>query len=298
MSDPLLVAGTDGVGTKLKIAVEANQHDTIGVDLVAMCANDIVTTGARPLFFLDYLGTGRLSPDVAATVIEGIASACQVSGMALVGGETAELPGFYADGDYDLAGFAVGLVDGPNLVDGRRVRPGDQVVGVLSRGLHANGYSLARMALFERGGLQLTDTFLGGPATLADVLLTPTALYAGLVRRWMRAGLPKAMAHITGGGLAGNIPRVLPDNLHAILDRQRWNPPPIFREVAERGGVSEEEMYRTFNMGVGFVVVVDPERVDHAIELAGEASEVAVIIGEIRSATQAGPATVVWGGRG
>lgn len=302
MLDPLLVAGTDGVGTKLKVAIEAQRHDTIGIDLVAMCVNDIVTTGARPLFFLDYFGTGRLQPDVAAAVVEGIATACESSGMALVGGETAELPGLYATGEYDLAGFAVGIVDRAALVDGRSVRPGDRLVGVLSRGLHANGLSLARMALLDRAGSKLTDPFPfpdgHGSQSVADVLLTPTSLYVAVVERWMQAGLPKAMAHITGGGLPGNLPRAFPEGVEIVLDRTRWAPPPVFREIAARGNISADEMFRTFNMGVGFVVAVDAGREEEAIRLAGEVSEHAVVIGEIRAASAGGPARLVWGDGG
>lgn len=295
MAHPLLVAGTDGVGTKLKIAIEAGRHDTIGIDLVAMCVNDIVTTGARPLFFLDYFGTGRLQPDVAATVIEGIAQGCQQAGLALVGGETAELPGLYADGEYDLAGFAVGLVERSAVVDGRSVCPGDRLVGILSRGLHANGYSLARMSLFGRGRLKVDTRLENTGKILADVLLTPTAIYASLVDRWMQAGLPKAMAHITGGGLEGNIPRVLPNDIIATIDRRRWAPPEIFDLIARHGAVSSEEMFRTFNMGIGFVVVVQADNVTSTIEHAAKAGEVAVEIGEIREAD--GPARTEWSDR-
>lgn len=294
MSDPLLVAGTDGVGTKLRVAVEANRHDTIGIDLVAMCINDIVTTGARPLFFLDYFGTGRLEPNVAAAVIEGIAAGCEACGVALVGGETAELPGLYAEGDYDLAGFAVGLVDRPRLVDGSQVAPGDAVVGVLSRGLHSNGYSLARKVLLEQGALRLGDGFLGGPQTVTDVLLEPTAIYAGLVAEWMQAGVPKAMAHITGGGLPGNVPRVLPSGTEAAVDRRSWTVPPVFVEIARSGRVSADEMFRTFNMGIGFVVIVPPDRVDQAIQLAQRAGEVACRIGDIRAANASAAARLIW----
>jgi phosphoribosylformylglycinamidine cyclo-ligase len=252
---PVLVSGTDGVGTKLKVAFAANRHDTVGIDLVAMCVNDIAVVGAEPLFFLDYFATGKLSAEQGALVVKGIAEGCRQAGCALIGGETAELPGFYAGGEYDLAGFAVGCVDRPRIVDGKRVVPGDLVIGVASTGLHSNGYSLARKALLERHPLdrRFAET---GERTLADLLLEPTRIYAKDVLALLEAVPVKAFAHITGGGLPGNVPRNLPDGTRAVLEERRWPRPPVFDLVQREGGVDREEMYRTFNMGLGLVAVV------------------------------------------
>ena len=256
IEEPVLVSGTDGVGTKLKVAFQTGIHDTIGFDLVGMCVNDIITTGARPLFFLDYFGTGKLELGVAAKVIEGIAAACKESGCALLGGETAELPGMYAAGEYDLAGFAVGVVAKKKIIDGKCVTAGDRVIGVASSGLHSNGYSLARRVLFDAMELKVTDVppQLDG-TTVGAALLAPTRLYARHVRQVQEAGVDiHAMSHITGGGLPGNLPRVLPDGLGVRLPKASWPRPPILQLIAEK--VEEHELRRVFNLGVGFVFVV------------------------------------------
>jgi len=275
IEDPVLVSGTDGVGTKLKVAFLTGQHGTIGQDLVGMCVNDVVTCGARPLFFLDYFATGKLDVDVAESVVRGIANACKESGCALLGGETAELPGMYAQGEYDLAGFAVGVVARAKLVDGTRVAAGDRVLGIASSGLHSNGYSLARKALLEAMKLSLDarPPALRGP-TVGEALLAPTRLYARHVAAVLEAGVGvRAMCHVTGGGVPGNLPRVLPDGLGARLDHA-WPVPPIFGLIEEGGGVARAEMRRTFNMGIGFVLVVpekDESRAIDALRALGEA---------------------------
>jgi phosphoribosylformylglycinamidine cyclo-ligase len=264
--EPVLVSGTDGVGTKLKIAFLADRHDTVGIDLVAMCVNDIAVLGAEPLFFLDYYATGKLSPEQAAQVVKGIAEGCRQAGCALIGGETAELPGFYQAGEYDLAGFAVGCVERSRIVDGRSVSPGDAVVGVASSGLHSNGYSLARRALLERHGLSTRLEALGG-RTLADVLLEPTRIYAKDVLALLEKVPVKAIAHVTGGGLPGNVPRNLPEGTRAVLDERRWPRPPIFDHIEREGQVTREEMHRTFNMGLGLVLVTAPSEALRAQEI-------------------------------
>ena len=257
IKDPVLVSGTDGVGTKLRLAFELAQHETIGIDLVAMSVNDILTVGARPLFFLDYFATSKLDVGEAEAVIRGIAEGCKAAGCALLGGETAELPGFYSAGEYDLAGFAVGVVGRESLVDGRKVNAGDRIIGLASSGLHSNGYSLARRVLLEgEQPLSLTESVLEG-APLGATLLRPTKLYSDAVATALDVGV-RAMCHVTGGGLTGNLPRVLPEGLGARLDRRSWATPAIFDLIRERGSVQESEMLRTFNMGIGFVIVVEP----------------------------------------
>ncbi|HET9553895.1 MAG TPA: phosphoribosylformylglycinamidine cyclo-ligase [Anaeromyxobacteraceae bacterium] len=262
---PVLVSGTDGVGTKLKVAFAANRHATVGIDLVAMCVNDIAVVGAEPLFFLDYSATGKLSAEQGAEVVKGIAEGCRQAGCALIGGETAELPGFYERGEYDLAGFAVGCVDRPRIVDGTTVAPGDVVVGVASSGLHSNGYSLARKALLEKHPLDARFESCGG-RTLADLLLEPTRIYAKDVLALLDAVKVKAFGHITGGGLPGNVPRTLPDGTRAVLEEKRWERPAVFDLVEREGNVPRDEMYRTFNMGLGLTAVVAPG--DEAATLA------------------------------
>jgi phosphoribosylformylglycinamidine cyclo-ligase len=256
--EPVLVSGTDGVGTKLKIAFAADRHGTIGQDLVAMCVNDVAVVGAEPLFFLDYFATGKLSAEQGAEVVRGIAEGCRLAGCALIGGETAELPGFYAKGEYDLAGFAVGVVERSRIVDGRAVAAGDLVLGVASSGVHSNGYSLARKALLERHPLDARLDGLGG-RTLAEVLLEPTRIYAKDVLALLDAVEVHAFAHVTGGGLPGNVPRNLPAGTRAILEERRWPRPAVFDVIEREGQVPRDEMYRTFNMGLGLVAVVAPE---------------------------------------
>jgi phosphoribosylformylglycinamidine cyclo-ligase len=263
--EPVLVSGTDGVGTKLKIAFAADRHGTIGQDLVAMCVNDVAVVGAEPLFFLDYYATGKLSAEQGAEVVKGIAEGCRLAGCALIGGETAELPGFYAKGEYDLAGFAVGVVERSRIVDGTKVAPGDLVLGVASSGVHSNGYSLARKALLEKHPLDAKLDGLGG-RTLADVLLAPTRIYAKDVLAVLESVEVRSFAHITGGGLPGNVPRNLPDGTKAVLDERRWPRPAVFDVIEREGQVPRDEMYRTFNMGLGLVAVVAPK--DEAAALA------------------------------
>jgi len=264
--EPVLVSGTDGVGTKLKVAFAANRHGTIGQDLVAMCVNDVAVVGAEPLFFLDYFATGKLSAEQGAEVVKGIAEGCRLAGCALIGGETAELPGFYAKGEYDLAGFAVGVVERSKIVDGRAVVPGDLVIGVAASGVHSNGYSLARKALLDRHPLDAKLDGLGG-RTLADALLEPTRIYAKDVLAILEKVPVRSFAHVTGGGLPGNVPRNLPDGTRAVVDERRWPRPAIFDVIEREGEVPRDEMYRTFNMGLGLVAVVAPqdEAATHAV---------------------------------
>jgi phosphoribosylformylglycinamidine cyclo-ligase len=278
--EPVLVSGTDGVGTKLKIAFLTGVHDTIGADLVGMCVNDIVTTGARPLFFLDYFATGKLDVAVAEAVIKGIAGACKESGCALLGGETAELPGMYAAGEYDLAGFAVGVVARSKIVDGKRVAAGDKVVGLASSGLHSNGYSLARRVLLEAMKLSPDERprFLGG-VSVAEALLAPTRLYAKHVQAVVGAGVDiHAMSHITGGGLPGNLPRVLPDGLGVKLTKS-WKRPPIVELIAQL--VDEPELRRVFNLGIGYVFVVAAADVGRTVETLRALGETPIDMGDV-----------------
>ncbi len=253
---PVLVASTDGVGTKLKVAREAGRHEAPGYDLVSHCINDILVQGAEPLFFLDYLAMGRLDGDVVEGVVRGIAAACREFGVALLGGETAEMPGFYPGGEYDLAGTIVGLVEEERIVDGARVAPGDALIGLPSTGLHTNGYSLARAIVFDRLALALDDPLPGVDATAADALLAPHRCYLPAIRPLLAEGRVKALAHITGGGLPGNLPRVLPKGVSVDLDLEGWCLPPLFRFLQEAGNLASEEMLRAFNCGVGMVVIV------------------------------------------
>ena len=282
VTEPVLVASADGVGTKLKVAVLAGRHDTIGIDLVNHCVNDILVQGARPLFFLDYLATGRLSTDVSAAVIAGVAQGCKQNACALLGGETAEMPGFYANGEYDLAGFIVGIVDRPRLIDGRTIKAGDVLIGLPASGLHTNGYSLARQIVFDTLQLSVDAEIEGLGVTVGDELLRCHRSYASVATPLLDAGLVKGLVHITGGGLTENVPRVLPAGLSARVRRDAWTVPPVFRYLQRHGQVSDDEMYRTFNMGIGMVVVFAPEssRAARAILLeGGEAG--AVEIGEV-----------------
>jgi phosphoribosylformylglycinamidine cyclo-ligase len=256
--DPVLVSSADGVGTKLKVAFMTGRHDTVGADLVNHCVNDILVQGAEPLFFLDYLATGCLSPDVAEQVVSGIARACRGNGCALLGGETAEMPGFYADGEYDIAGFIVGIVERMKLIDGRAIVPGDVLVALPSAGLHTNGYSLARRVLFEMAGFK-PDTFVADLGmTVADALLAPHLSYLAHVRPLLGGDLVRGLAHITGGGMTENLPRILPDGCAAEIDLRSWSVPPLFRLLSDRGAIARDEMFRAFNMGVGMIVVCAP----------------------------------------
>ena len=277
---PVLVSGTDGVGTKLKLAFMLNKHDTVGIDLVGMSVNDILVQGAEPLFFLDYFACGKLDIDTAEQVIKGIAQGCEQAGCALIGGETAEMPGMYPSGEYDLAGFAVGVVERAAIIDGSTICPGDAVLGLASSGPHSNGYSLIRK-IIEVSGVDLNSDFHGQP--LRDVLMTPTRIYVKPLLALM-ASLPvKGMAHITGGGLTGNVPRILADNLTAEINAKSWEWPPIFRWLQQQGGVADAEMHRTFNCGIGMVVIVAAEHVQAAMAQLSAAGETVHHLGTIRT---------------
>ncbi|MBX5481179.1 MAG: phosphoribosylformylglycinamidine cyclo-ligase [Myxococcaceae bacterium] len=263
--EPVLVSGTDGVGTKLKIAFLANRHATVGIDLVAMSVNDVITCGAEPLFFLDYFATSKLQVDDAAEVVKGIARGCEEAGCTLLGGETAELPGFYAKGEYDLAGFCVGVVERAQILDGKNVAPGDALVGLASSGLHSNGYSLARKVLLEDARLSLDQVAPGTTRPLVDELLEPTRIYVRAARALLSAVQVKGMAHITGSGIPGNLPRVMPEGTQAVLDPSAWRRPAIFDAIEALGNVPREEMYSTFNMGLGLLAIVPRAEVSAAI---------------------------------
>jgi len=289
---PLLVAGTDGVGTKLELAQSYGQHHGVGIDLVAMCVNDVITSGAEPLFFLDYIATGTLSPEAMATVVEGIADGCRQSGCSLLGGETAEMPGFYGAGRYDLAGFCVAVVDEDALIDGRHVVPGDVVVAVASSGVHSNGFSLVRRIL-ESQGVDATTPLPGSDQTLINALLEPTRLYASLVSQLRRAQAPiKAMAHITGGGLPENLPRALPAGTCAVIDAGSWQRPAVFRWLQEAGDVPEADLWNTFNLGVGFCLVVPATALEATLQICQQAGHQAWPLGTMANRDADGPALV------
>ncbi len=277
--DPILVAATDGVGTKLRIAIDTGRLGTIGQDLVAMCVNDLVCQGAEPLFFLDYFATGKLETEAAARVVEGVAEGCRRANCALIGGETAEMPGFYGPGDFDVAGFAVGAAERGTLLP-KPAQPGDALIGLASSGVHSNGYSLARR-IVEMSGLGWDDAAPFGGGTLADALLAPTRIYVAAALAMARRGAAIGFAHITGGGLTENLPRALPEGCGAEIDRAAWPRPALFDWLAETGGVAEAEMLRTFNYGVGLIAVAPAERADEALEIAAEAGETAWPIGRV-----------------
>lgn len=279
--NPVLVSGTDGVGTKLKIAFMADRHETVGIDLVAMCVNDIVVQGAEPLFFLDYLATGALLPEKAAAVVKGIAEGCRQAGCALIGGETAEMPGFYSDGEYDIAGFAVGVVDRDNIIDGSSIAVGNRLIGIASSGLHSNGYSLARKLIFDCMGLTIDSELPGTGRTVADELLTPTRIYIRSVMNLLKDFTINGIAHITGGGLLENIPRILPRGCRATVHLSRWERPTLFDILQKAGNVERDEMYRTFNMGIGMVLAVAEKDAEDMIDRLNGLQERAWIIGEI-----------------
>jgi phosphoribosylformylglycinamidine cyclo-ligase len=288
--EPVLVSGTDGVGTKLKLAFEWQIHDTVGQDLVAMSVNDILVQGAEPLFFLDYFACGKLSVEVAATVIGGVAKGCELAGCALIGGETAEMPGMYPAGEYDLAGFAVGVVEKCKIITGKQIQPGDQLIGVASSGAHSNGFSLIRKIL-ERAGAQPLDDFAGRP--LQEVVMAPTQIYVKPILKLLNIVSVKGMAHITGGGLVENIPRVLPENLQAVLHRDAWQMPSLFQWLQEKGQVADLEMHRVFNCGIGLVVVVPSHAVSQAIEALKAEQLTAWQIGEVVERPENAPQTIV-----
>ncbi|MEN8108000.1 MAG: phosphoribosylformylglycinamidine cyclo-ligase [Pseudomonadota bacterium] len=281
---PVLVSGTDGVGTKLKLAIDTGRHDTIGIDLVAMCVNDIIVAGAEPLFFLDYYATGKLDVDVAADVIGGIARGCELAGAALVGGETAEMPGLYSAEDYDLAGFSVGIVEKDAIIDGSRVKVGDSLIGLASSGPHSNGYSLVRK-IIEVSGTALDADLEGKP--LVEWLLAPTRIYVKPLLSLFSTLDVHALAHITGGGLTENLPRVLPDNSRAVIDTSAWQRPPVFGWLQQNGNVTDAEMFRTFNCGIGMVVCISSADEQRTIEHLQSRGEQATLIGRIESGSGA-----------
>jgi phosphoribosylformylglycinamidine cyclo-ligase len=280
---PVLVSSSDGVGTKLKVAFMTGRHDTVGTDLVNHCVNDILVQGARPLFFLDYLATGQLSPDVAEQVIAGVARGCRENGCALLGGETAEMPGFYAEGEYDIAGFIVGIVDRDRVIDGRTITPGDVLIGLPSAGLHTNGYSLARRVFFDVCGLTPQTPVRELRGTVGDALLAPHRSYLHVVQPLLDASLVKGMAHITGGGMTENLPRVLPEACAAEIDRRSWEVPQLFRYLQERGGIPVDEMFRAFNMGVGLILVSAAEHEPNVLRALAQAGEAAFTLGRVVS---------------
>jgi phosphoribosylformylglycinamidine cyclo-ligase len=279
--EPVLVSSADGVGTKLKVAFMTGRHDTVGADLVNHCVNDILAQGAQPLFFLDYLATGRLTPDVAEQVVAGIARGCRENGCALLGGETAEMPGFYAEGEYDLAGFIVGIVERGKVIDGRSIVPGDALVGLPSTGLHTNGYSLARHVFFDVCGLTASTPVRELRSTVGDALLAPHRSYLAAVQPLLGTGAAKGLAHITGGGITGNLPRVLPDGCAAEIDLGSWEVPQIFRYLQDRGRIAEAEMFRAFNMGVGLIVVCAAQDEHSVVEFLTERGEQPIALGRV-----------------
>ncbi|HKN85243.1 MAG TPA: phosphoribosylformylglycinamidine cyclo-ligase [Nitrospiraceae bacterium] len=280
-TDPVLVSGTDGVGTKLKIAFLMDRHETVGIDLVAMCVNDVAVSGAEPLFFLDYLATGKLAVPKAEAIVKGIAEGCRQAGCALIGGETAEMPSFYPAGEYDLAGFAVGVVDRPKIIDGQTIRPGDVLIGVASTGLHSNGYSLARRVLFDDGKLTVDSRLPDFDRPLGDILLTPTRIYAKQIMALTAEFSIKGIAHITGGGLTENLPRIFPAQSRARIDCRTWPVPPIFTLLSTMGHIAMDEMYRVFNMGIGLVIVVTPQIADAVVATLARLGDKATVIGEM-----------------
>lgn len=279
--NPVLVSGTDGVGTKLKLAFLADKHDTIGIDLVAMCVNDIIVQGAEPLFFLDYLATGKLLPEKGAEIVKGIAEGCKQAGCALIGGETAEMPGFYADGEYDVAGFTVGVVDRDNIIDGSCISVGNKLIGIASSGLHSNGYSLARTLVLDRLGLTINDKFPGSEKTVSEVLLAPTRIYVRAVLNLLKDFTINGIAHITGGGLLENVPRVLPKGCQAHIYLNKWDRPNLFEVMQKAGNVERNEMYRTFNMGIGMVLAVAENQSEEIIDRLKGLGETAWVIGDV-----------------
>ena len=280
-TEPVLVSSTDGVGTKLRVAFRADRHDTVGIDLVAMGVNDVLVHGAEPLYFLDYIGTDRVDPARIERIVAGVAEGCRRAGCALVGGEISEMPAIYAKSEYDLVGFAVGVVEGKRIIDGEAVRPGDVVLGLASSGIHSNGFTLALRIVFDVLRLTPDDELPGTGRSVADELLEPTCIYVRSVRRLLAEVEVRAMAHITGGGLPGNLARVLPAGCRAVLQRNAWRVPPVFETLRTAGQVEDDEMFRTFNMGIGYVVVVSPPEAERACAMLTQAGETVSRIGEI-----------------
>ncbi len=290
--DPVLVSSTDGVGTKIKVAILMDRHNTIGIDLVAMCVNDIIVHGAAPLFFLDYLAMGQLAPGVATQIVEGITAGCRQAHCALIGGETAEMPGMYQPGDYDLAGFVVGVVEREHLLDGSDIAVGHRLIGLASSGLHSNGFSLVRKVLFENLGYTVNDHLPELDLNLGEELLKPTCIYAETVLNVQRDFAISGMAHITGGGLTDNVPRILPKSCQAVMHRDSWPMPPIFRLLQDKGNIPEEEMLRTFNCGIGLVLAVDKTLVGDVLLRLQGLNEQAYVIGEVVERKNDSPALV------
>jgi phosphoribosylformylglycinamidine cyclo-ligase len=288
--NPVLVTGTDGVGTKLKLAFELGKHDSVGIDLVAMSVNDILVQGAEPLFFLDYFACGRLDVDIATRVVKGIAAGCEQAGCALIGGETAEMPGMYPEGEYDLAGFAVGVVEKDMIITGLTIQPGDALLGLASSGAHSNGYSLIRK-IIEKNHTDLSTDFNG--TALGDMIMTPTRIYVKPLLELIRHLPVKGMAHITGGGLVENIPRVLPENVTAVLQKSAWEMPPLFHWLQQEGNVTDSEMHRVFNCGIGMALIIAPENVEEAKRILHSAGETVWHIGTIRERDPGAAQTII-----
>lgn len=283
MEEPTLVSGTDGVGTKLKLAFVMDKHDTVGIDCVAMCVNDIACAGGEPLFFLDYIACGKNYPEKIATIVSGVAEGCRQAGAALIGGETAEMPGFYPEDEYDLAGFAVGVVDKKDLITGKDLKPGDTLIGIASSGVHSNGFSLVRK-VFDMSKESLNTYYDELGKTLGEALLAPTKIYVKALRALKEAGIRvKACSHITGGGFYENVPRMLPEGVHAVIHKESYEVPAIFRMMAEKGNIEEKVMYNTYNMGIGMVIGVSPEVAEQAVEILKSVGEDAYIIGETKA---------------
>ncbi|HWQ79018.1 MAG TPA: phosphoribosylformylglycinamidine cyclo-ligase [Anaerovoracaceae bacterium] len=281
MEEPVLVSGTDGVGTKLKLAFLMDRHDTVGQDCVAMCVNDVLCQGAKPLFFLDYIATGKVEAEKVADIVKGIADGCVLAGCALVGGETAEMPDFYADGEYDMAGFAVGVVDRKKMIDGSKIKEGDVVIGIPSSGIHSNGYSLVRKLFFDQLGMSVNDNVPELGTTLGEALIIPTKIYANACGAVFGACEVNGIVHITGGGFYENIPRIIPEGLGVGIRLGSWQIPPIFQSIQKMGNIERKEMFSTFNMGIGMMMIVDPEKKDAALSALEKAGEQASVIGEI-----------------
>ncbi len=285
-SQPVLVSGTDGVGTKLKIAQMMNIHDTVGIDLVAMCVNDILVHGAEPLFFLDYIALGKLEPALVEALVKGVSAGCEQAGCSLIGGETAEMPGFYAEDEYDLAGFAVGAVERDKLLDGKAVREGDLIIGLPSSGIHSNGYSLVRKVLLDKAGLKMEQNIDELGKSLGEELLTPTRIYVKTILSLLPEAEIRAMAHITGGGLPENLPRVLPPGLGARINCESWEIPQVFKIIQHLGKIDKDEMFRTFNMGIGYILITSPSQSDNVLKCLHDKGEKPIIIGEVKAAIQ------------
>jgi phosphoribosylformylglycinamidine cyclo-ligase len=284
--EPILVSGTDGVGTKLKIAQLMGVHDSVGIDLVAMCVNDILVHGAEPLFFLDYIALGKLEPVLVEALVKGVSQGCLQAGCALIGGETAEMPGFYREDEYDLAGFAVGVVERSRLINGSTIKDGDLLIGLPSSGLHSNGYSLARKVLLEKAGLKLDSYVEALGKTLGEALITPTRIYVKTILALLEEIEINGMAHITGGGIRENLQRILPAGMGALIEAAAINTPAIFNLIAELGGVPQEEMFRTFNMGIGFILAISPQQYDKALEHLHAKKEKPIVIGKVSRDTE------------